>query len=170
MTGCSSGKGADVEIIKRPEPPTGVARLLFRLPIGLYRLRLGWLVGGRLMLLNHVGRVSGKARQVVIEVVGGDHREGSYIACSGFGRRAAWYRNVLATPRVTIEVGHRRMRAVARPLDEGEGADAMADYAARHPKAARRLCRFMGFEVDGGPADYREAGYRLPFVEFTARP
>ncbi|EID56026.1 hypothetical protein [Saccharomonospora xinjiangensis] len=27
--------------------PTGLTRMLFRLPIALYRLRLGWLFGGR---------------------------------------------------------------------------------------------------------------------------
>ena len=48
--------------------PRGLACLAFRLPIGLYRLRLGWLLGDRL-LLTHIGRKSGLPRQAVIEVV-----------------------------------------------------------------------------------------------------
>ena len=50
-------------------PPTGVSRWLFRMPIGLYRLRLGWLLGDRFLLLHHTGRKSGLPRQAVVEVV-----------------------------------------------------------------------------------------------------
>lgn len=159
-----------MEIVKSMAPPTGLARLLFRLPIQLYRWRLGWLLGGRFMLLTHTGRKTGRPRQVVIEVVGGEPRNGGYLACSGFGAAAAWYRNILATPTVTIQVGRRRMVAVAEPLDADAGAEAMATYASRNPWAARRLCRLMGFAVDGGEADFREVGRRLPFIRFTPRP
>lgn len=157
-----------MEVVKRVKPPKGLARLLFRLPIKAYRLRMGWLFGGRLMLVTHTGRKTGKQRQAVIEIVG---RQGaSYLACSGFGTGAAWYRNVLATPEVTIQVGNRNRSATAEPLDEEAGADAMARYALQHPRAARRLCRsLMGFAVDGSEADYREVGRRLPFVRFTPR-
>lgn len=156
-----------MEIVERPEPPSGLARMLFRLPIHLYRLRLGWLFGTRLMLLTHTGRVTGRQRQVVIEVVGGGRRDGSYVVCSGFGTRAAWYRNVLANPRVRVRVGNHEMPATAEPLGEDDGAAVMATYARRRPKAAHKLCRFMGFVVDGSDSDYREVGRRLPFVRFT---
>lgn len=156
-----------MEIVKHPEPPTGLARVLFRLPITFYRLRLGWLLGGRFLLLTHTGRVSGKQRQVVIEVIGDGGVPGSYVCCSGFGKTAAWYRNITATPEVTIQVGARRWRAMTERLDTEAGPKIMADYAERHPKAARKLSRFMGFEVDGSAGDYREVGRHLPFVRFT---
>lgn len=159
-----------MEIIKHKTPPTGLARAMFRLPIQLYRWRLGWLLGGRFMLLTHTGRKTGRPRQVVVEVIGGTRLEGGYLACSGYGAAAAWYRNVLATPTVTIQVGRRRMAAVAEPLDPEAGAEVMATYASRNPWAARRLCRFMGYSVDGGEADFREVGRRLPFVRFTPPP
>lgn len=157
-----------MEIIERPAPPTGLARLLFRAPIHLYRMGLGWLVGSRLMLLTHTGRVTGQQRQVVIEVVGGGPREGGLVACSGFGTEAAWYRNVLANPRVHIHVGMHRMAAVAEPLGADEGSEIMATYGPRHPRAARALCRYIGFAIDGSDADYRAVGRELPFVRFTA--
>ena len=153
--------------ISRPAPPTGLARVLFRVPIHLYRSRLGWLLGGRFMLLTHTGRVSGKQRQVVIEVVGREN--GSYLACSGFGTGAAWYRNVLATPDATIQIRHRSIPVIAEPMSAAEGAETMATYASKSPAAARKLCRFMGFEVDGSAADFREVGRELPFVRFTPR-
>lgn len=36
-----------------------------------------------------------------------------------------------------------------------------AGYARRHPRSARSLARFMGFEVDGSEADYREVAGEL---------
>ncbi|MFI6575287.1 nitroreductase family deazaflavin-dependent oxidoreductase [Nocardiopsis sp. NPDC050513] len=159
-----------MEIVQRPAPPTGIRRLLFRAPIHLYRLRLGWLFGGRLLLLNHTGRVSGKRRQAVIEVVEHDRTDGSYVVCSGFGPKAAWYQNLLATPESSIRVGLRTVPVTAHPLGAEEGGAFMARYAPRHPTAARRLVRFMGFSVDGSQEDYREVGRRLPFVRLSPRP
>jgi hypothetical protein len=50
-------------------PPKGLLRLMLRLPIWLYRLRLGWLLGNRFLLLTHVGRKTGLPHQTVVEVV-----------------------------------------------------------------------------------------------------
>lgn len=158
-----------MEILGRPRPPTGVRRLLFRLPIHLYRMRLGRLLGGRFLLLTHIGRVSGQRRRVVLEVVQHDPEDGSYVCPSGFGARADWYRNVLKEPQVTIQVGGRATPATATPLSADDGGEIMGRYAPRHPRAARQLCRFMGFAVDGTDADYRAVGREVPFVRFTPR-
>lgn len=154
-----------MHVIKSPTPPTGLHAFLFRLPIHLYRLRLGWLLGSRFLHLTHTGRVSGTKRDVVIEVVGRD--EGSYYACSGFGTRADWYRNVLAAPDVTIQVGRHQARATALALGAENGERIMARYAAQHPKVATRLCRIMGFAVDGTEADFRAVGRSLPVLRFV---
>ncbi|MHC0432579.1 nitroreductase family deazaflavin-dependent oxidoreductase [Streptomyces sp. O3] len=148
--------------------PKGWRRLLFRLPIRLYRARLGWLLGQRFLLLEHVGRKSGLPRRVVVEVVARDDPSGpSWTVASGFGPKAAWYRNLRATPRVTIQVGPRRHEVVARFLSPEEGGELMARYAVRHPKVARRLTAFMGFEVtDGDVEEFRRAGRSIPFVRF----
>jgi deazaflavin-dependent oxidoreductase (nitroreductase family) len=157
-----------VRIIKNVQPPTGLSRLVFRTPIHLYRLGLGWIFGSRLLLVNHIGRVSGKPRQVVLEVVAHDRSDGSYVIASGWGPTAAWYRNILHTPTVTIQVGTRTMRMRAVPLSREEGADIFADYASRHRTAAKHLLpRLMGFSVDGSEADFRAVGERMPFVRLV---
>ncbi|GAB3971542.1 nitroreductase family deazaflavin-dependent oxidoreductase [Actinoallomurus acanthiterrae] len=156
-----------MEIVKNVTPPTGLRRRLWRLPIRLYRMGLGPLLGHRIMLLTHTGRVSGRQRRVVIEVV--QHDENGYVAASGFGPRADWYRNVITTPDVTIQIGGKILQATATPIEADEGAQIMAEYAPRHPAAARRLCKIMGFAVDGSVEDYREVGQRIPFVRFVPR-
>ena len=57
------------EKVGKGEPPKGFNRLMFRAPIWLYRLGLGWMLGKRFLLLNHTGRESGLPRQTVLEVV-----------------------------------------------------------------------------------------------------
>lgn len=74
-----------MEIVKKVTPPAGVTRLLFRLPLYLYRSGLGWLFGHRLMVVNHIGRITGKRRQAVLEVVDHDANDGSYVVASGWG-------------------------------------------------------------------------------------
>ncbi|MFC4117958.1 nitroreductase family deazaflavin-dependent oxidoreductase [Nonomuraea zeae] len=157
-----------MRIVKKPAPPAGLRRRLWRLPILLYRIGLGPLLGRRVMLLTHTGRVSGRPRRAVIEVV--RHDEHGYVAASGFGPGADWYRNVMATPQVTLQIGGEVRQAVATPLAAEEGAEIMARYAPRHPAAARRLCKIMGFAVNGSVEDYREVGRHIPFVRFTPHP
>ncbi|MFI7128871.1 nitroreductase family deazaflavin-dependent oxidoreductase [Nonomuraea sp. NPDC050153] len=156
-----------MEIVKKPAPPTGLRRRLWRLPIGLYRIGLGPLLGRRFMLLTHTGRVSGRRRQAVIEIV--QHDEDGYVAASGFGPRSDWYLNVMTTPDVTLQVGRHPLQATATPIGADEGAEIMAGYAPRHPAAARQLCKLMGFAVDGSAQDYREVGRHIPFVRFASR-
>lgn len=156
-----------MEIIKAARPPRGLTRMLFRLPIQLYRMRLGRLLGGRVLLLTHTGRRSGKRRHMVVEVVTRTP-DGGYIVASGFGTAADWYRNVLHTPQVTIQVGDRVLRATAEPIPVAEAEDVMAHYGSRHPLTAKLLCRYlMGLAVDGSEADFRAVGRHLPFVRFT---
>lgn len=158
-----------MQILDTPPQPSGLRKALFRLPIHLFRLRLGWLLGRRFMLITHIGRTSGLPRQVVVEVVDHDVPGDSHVAAAGYGRRSDWYRNILKTPEVTVQIGRHARPMTARPLDPEEGAEFMARYATRHPRIARRLARLMGFVVDGSESDYREVGRRIPFVRFTPR-
>jgi len=152
--------------LQKPNPPTGFQRLLWRLPIRLFRAHLGFLVGKRIMLLTHIGRASGQPRQAALEVV--EHRDdGSIIAASGFGAAADWYKNVRKTPEVTVQVGSRVHRARAITLSTEEGGELMAHYAMKRPRSARQLSRLMGFEVDGSAEDFREVGQAIPFVRFV---
>jgi deazaflavin-dependent oxidoreductase (nitroreductase family) len=114
-------------------------RWLVRAPIWLYRAGLGFLLGRRLLMLEHVGRTTGARRYVVLEVV--DHPDSStFVVVSGFGESAQWYRNVLAHPGVRVSCGrHRSIPATAVPMTEEESAEALAAYQVRHPRAWQQL-------------------------------
>ncbi len=159
-----------MKIVKNVYPPSGVSRALFRAPIILYRLGLGGLFGKRMLLLNHIGRVSGMQRHVVLEVVEHDPADGSFVVASGWGPTAAWYRNVLQTPMVSIQLGRDTIPVTAVPLTAAEGAEIFARYGARHRAAAKYLLpRLMGFSLDGSEEDFRAAGQRMPFVRLAIR-
>ncbi|MCA9968972.1 MAG: nitroreductase family deazaflavin-dependent oxidoreductase, partial [Anaerolineales bacterium] len=123
------------------------------------------LLGGRFLLLNHVGRKSGQPRQAVLEVVDYDAAHDTYFVASGFGRRAQWFQNLQANPEVTIQVGRRRLAVTADIFPPEESGARMADYARRHPRAAAGLLRLIGYEADGSEAQYREIGRdHIPFI------
>lgn len=152
----------------RPGLPTGWRRLALRLPILLYRAGLGTLLGKRLLLLHHTGRVSDRDHMTVLEVVSYDPAEASWTVASGFGPRADWYLNLRAQPKTLIRFGNRPHAVTAHFLPSEDGAEIMADYGRRHPRTARRLCAFTGLPVDGGEASFREAGQAIPFVRLEA--
>ncbi|BBY08733.1 nitroreductase family deazaflavin-dependent oxidoreductase [Mycobacterium noviomagense] len=157
-----------MQITKNVRPPKGLRKLVFRFPIYVYRAGLSPLFGQRLLLLHHIGRVSGKPRQAVLEVVDDDPADDSYVVASGWGPTAAWYRKVMHTPDVTIQVGRRTIPVRAAKLDEEDGAKTFAKYAARHRAAAKYLLpRLLGYSVDGSEADFRAVGHQLPFIRFV---
>lgn len=114
-------------------------RALVRAPIWLYRAHLGFLLGHRMLLLEHIGRKTGARRYAVLEVV--ERRApDEYVIVSGFGARAQWYRNVLAEPHVRVSVGRRRnVAAVATPMSRDSAEATLARYAERYPKTWARI-------------------------------
>ena len=155
--------------MSRMKPPTGLKRWFFRSPIWLYNNHLGAILGSRFVLLNHVGRKSGLARQVVVEVVRQDQETGQIVIASGWGTKSQWYQNLQAQPDLTIQVGSQKRWVRAVFLTKEQCGDEMVRYAQEHPRAARKLSSFMNFECDGTPAGYRSVGEQLPFVRLDAR-
>ncbi|MFE1070071.1 nitroreductase family deazaflavin-dependent oxidoreductase [Streptomyces sp. NPDC058783] len=152
----------------RPRVPTGWRRLVARAPILLFRAGLGPLLGRRFLLLHHVGRVSGRDRRVVLEVVAYEAPHRCWTVASGFGPRSDWYRNLRAQPKTVVQFGNRHHAVTARFLTPDEGAAIMADYGREHPRTTRRLCAYLGLPADGTEPALREAGRAIPFVRLEA--
>jgi deazaflavin-dependent oxidoreductase (nitroreductase family) len=150
--------------VKEPQPPKGLVRWLFRFPIFMFRLGLGSVMGQRFLLLNHTGRNSGLLRQVVLEVVHLDETTGAYFVAAGFGPRSDWYQNVLNNPNVHIQVGGNKRAVLALPCTKIEAKKILLTYARNHPRAAKALSAFMGYETDGSQEDFEALGEILKLV------
>ncbi|MCB0168434.1 MAG: nitroreductase family deazaflavin-dependent oxidoreductase [Anaerolineae bacterium] len=149
----------------RGKQPQGLMRLFLRLPIWLYRLRLGWLLGNRFVMLQHTGRKSGLPRYTVVEVVRHDHRTDEVIIASGWGEKSDWFQNIQKTPEVTLYLGRRRWPAEANRLAVAEAAQELANYAQRHPTAFANLSKMMiGRPLAATDADCRLLAESVPLV------
>ena len=146
--------------------PHGLQRLFFRLPIGLYRLRLGWLMGHRFLLLTHTGRKSAQPRQTVLEVIRYDPATRLCVVVSGFGVKSDWYLNVRQTPHVQLAIGRERFEGRAVELAPDEAVQELRDYARRHPQAMKTLARVLNYPWDGSEAGYRTLAQLLPVIVF----
>jgi deazaflavin-dependent oxidoreductase (nitroreductase family) len=150
--------------------PRGLMRLAFRLPIWLYRLGLGWLLGDRLLLLTHIGRKSGQPRQAVIEVVRHDPTSDTYIIASGFGAQVDWFRNIEKNPNVLVQCGAHRREAAAEQLPLAAAADELCGYAQRHPGTFRAITkRLLGQELDGSAESCQRLAADVPVVALRPR-
>jgi deazaflavin-dependent oxidoreductase (nitroreductase family) len=141
-----------------------------RMPIWLYRLRLGQLMGDRFLLLVHIGRKSRRLRYVVLEVLRADPATGIYIIASGWGRQSDWFRNIQQTPHVLVDTGRQRFEATPIVLDEEQATQVLQQYAEQHPVAFRNLARVMlGWPVTAGEDDYRQLVRVVPLVALQRR-
>ena len=114
-------------------------RGIVRAPIWLYRHHLGWLLGQRVLMVEHIGRKSGLARFVCLEVVERSDSDVVVVA-SGFGPHAQWYRNLKAHPACRVSIGNRvAVPARARMMSDDEAEATIARYRRQHPVAWRRL-------------------------------
>ena len=143
-----------------------MSRTLFRLPIKLYRLHLGWLLMGHFLLLTHIGRKSGKPRQAVLEVLQRDRARDLYYVLSGWGEQSDWVKNIETTPLVTINVGHRRFHALASRLSPEEAELKVIAYGRQHPHLVRFLPRMLGYRIDGTEGDLRALAHLGIVVAF----
>src|SRR5919112_5172953 len=105
-----------------------MVRRLLRLPLALFRVRLGWIFGGRLVCLEHAGRRTGRRRRVVLEVVTRDPATGGIVVASGFGPRADWYLNLHSHPQAVVTTGLRTVPVIARDLPAEQAAAVMVGY------------------------------------------
>jgi deazaflavin-dependent oxidoreductase (nitroreductase family) len=90
---------------KSEDPLLRSFKQLNRLMVALFRLGLGgWVngwpsVGGRILVLVHVGRKTGIRRRTPLNYATVD---GEVYCTAGFGSSSDWYRNILANPEVEI--------------------------------------------------------------------
>lgn len=132
--------------------PGSLRRLLFRVPLLLDRVGLRSIVrlltsviGIDWIVLETVGRRTGRRHTVVLDVVGSDARRDVYYVQPAYGRVAHWVRNVTARPEVTVRIGDRVLRARVRDATGPEGAETVLRFIRKHPWYARLIVWFVGY-------------------------
>jgi deazaflavin-dependent oxidoreductase (nitroreductase family) len=151
-------------------PPHGLVRFGLRLPIWLYRLHLGWLLGTRFLLLTHTGRKSGRTHQTVIEVVKHENESDSFFVVSGWGNQSDWYRNIHGNPDVVINVGLRKIEVRAEDILLSEAIDILEEYTRRYPLAFKELTRlFLKEQLQPGRESSQRLAEIMPMVAFRPR-
>jgi deazaflavin-dependent oxidoreductase (nitroreductase family) len=123
-----------------------------RLPVWLYRLGLGELLGHRFLLLTHCGRKSGRAYQTMLEVVHYDPSTRESIVVAAWGDRADWYRNLQAHPALRVQTAGVRYTPTHRFLAPGEVDAQLGAYRREHPLAAWVGAHLLGIRF-GRSAD-----------------
>jgi deazaflavin-dependent oxidoreductase (nitroreductase family) len=169
----SAGGGVATTRITQPAPPRGVLRALLRLPVHLYRARLGFLLGHRFLLLIHIGRRSGRCYETVLEVVHYDSRTAESVVVAGWGRRTQWFHNVAAGGALTIMTGGARYAPEHRQLTDDEAATVVARYERRNrlirPLVRAVLSGLLGWTYDGSKTARRRLVRQLPMLAFRPR-
>lgn len=139
----------------------GTANRWFALP--LLRAGLGPLFStpltGSLMILRTTGRTTGLRREAPLGYLVGD---GVVYCCAGFGRGTAWYRNLVADPRVEVALPTAAFAGLAETVtDEAEWERAFPAYV----RALGIVGRLTIGDVDRlGPDRRRELRLSLPLV------
>ena len=78
-------------------------RIFARWPFPVYRLGLGWLIAGKVMILTTQGRKTGMPRDTALWYV----YEGRTIYCaSRRGEGSQWLLNLRANPDVSVRIGN----------------------------------------------------------------
>jgi len=161
-------KGIVTEQKTSKYPPTGLIRILFRMPVYAYRVGLGWIFGKRLILIDHVGRKTGKLHRVVVEVVEWEKGTGNVIVVAGYGEQTQWYKNLREQPNTTIQIGSRKCAVAVELLAPQDREDIIARYLEKYGKLTGQLFSMIGYSWDGTETDARKiAREGLRFVRFV---
>ncbi len=148
-------------------------RFAFRLPLALYRWRLGWLLGHRFVLVTHRGRRSGQPHQTLLEVLRYNPATQECVVVSGYGERADWYRNLRAAPALALAISNEHYLPAHHFLDPAETAEEFRDYRRRHPLFAQIALwwfgRHLGLTTTDPVAIRRAVVPHLQMVAFRPR-
>ena len=131
---------------KPPRRPGFLLRWFFRAPVMLYRMGLGRLMLGQVMLTT-VGRKSGQPRRAVVDLLKHDAATDTYYVLSAYGGGSNWYRNLQANPAVKVQARGRRFSARATTLPPDEAEEMLLDFWRRHRFLAR-MWRLIGLKAD----------------------
>jgi deazaflavin-dependent oxidoreductase (nitroreductase family) len=141
---------------------------IFKLPVFLYHLHLGWLLGKRFMQISHIGRRSGKVHRTILAVLRFDNNTKEIYAVSAW-KGSDWYFNIQAKPALQVETGFVRYAPVQRTLSPEEITTTFMEYRKEHPFFSRMICRIPGWKWDSTYEEFLDLAKTLRGVAFRPK-
>jgi len=154
--------------VKKDEKAPAFMVPLFKLPVLLYRLNLGWLLGMRFMQLTHAGRRSGKVHRTILAVLRFYEESNEIYAVSAW-KGSDWYYNIQVAPALQVESGYVRYVPQQRTLSPEEITTAFLEYRKGHPIFSRLVCRIPGWKWDSTYEEFLELARTLRGVAFKPK-
>ena len=139
-----------------------------KMPLILYHLGLGWMLGKRFMLLTHVGRRSGNLYRSVLAVLDFDEKTHEILAVSPWSG-SNWYRNIQAAPALEVEIANVRYVPVQRNLSAEEIAGLFINYRRQRPIFSRLVARIPGWKIDSSYEEFLMLAHNLRGVAFSQK-
>ena len=153
---------------KKDEKAPSLLIPMFKLPLVMYRLRLGWLLGKRFMRITHVGRRSGRTYRTILAVLKFDEKTNEIYAISAWNG-SDWYYNIQASPAQQVETGFVHYAPAQRTLSAEEITSTFMEYRRQHPIFSRMVCRIPGWKWDSTYDEFLTLARTLHGVAFTPR-
>lgn len=164
MTSTAHSTHTDRPLLGLRTKPGRLALVVFRIPLVLYRLGWGRLLGHVFLRLVHVGRRTGQQHAAVAMVLAWDAVIRAAVIASGWGPDADWVRNLRAGPAARVDVGRDSFAPTHRFLTDAEAIEVVKGFRAHHPRRARLICSILGWDLSSDEAIARFVADR-PFVE-----
>jgi deazaflavin-dependent oxidoreductase (nitroreductase family) len=135
---------------------------LMKLPRIWYSIGLGPVVGRLMLILTTTGRKSGLPRATPLQY---EERDGLIYVASARGQRADWFRNIVADPRIEVQIGARRFRGLAEPItDPACIADFLELRLRRHPRMMGAMLRGEGLPARPNRAQLEQFAAKIAVV------
>ena len=122
--------------------PKFILRFLRFPPRVVYAVGLGGIIGRLILLLATRGRKTGKQRITPLQF---ERDHDRLFIGSMRGEKADWYQNILADPRVSVQVGGYQFEAVAETISDPEKiTDFLELRLSRHPRMVAKMLQAEG--------------------------
>jgi len=167
-----TGVGSHAPTRRRPallglrRRPGRIALAVFTLPLPLYRLGWGRLLGRTFLLVVHEGRKTAALHQTVAMTLRDDAVSREAVVCSVWGPDTDWIRNLHAHPARRVDIGRESFTPVQRFLDEDEAFAVAVEFRRRHPRRLRLIARILGLDDLRFDPAVRAFVATRPFVAF----
>lgn len=129
--------------------PSRLMSLIYRASLRAYRAGLGgrehW-IGMRWILIETIGRRSGRPHSVLVDLLGEDPTEGRFFLQSAYGVTSDWVRNAQANERFWAEVGGARFEACLESVDDETARHILSAYVGAHPVYSPCIAWMLGYD------------------------